>query len=542
MIVTTMPAFSSGYANAIAAAGGLQGRVLWCDAEANVFALDTREKVADVVSKCKEANINTIVVDVKPISGLVMYKSRIAPGLKTWRGKPYPDDYDLLSTMVEEGHRAGVEVHAAINVFSEGAAKRDDTGPAFSHPEWQCIKYEIERWARGSGPDAYPVSAVNLVPSPGRLALITEDKSLPADVPPDMVRVALDGAGNVVAVATGTAPQPFTVPPEGYVLAATGQAAEWLSTNAAGGRITIEGRTRFIPVGRAADQHLAVFVNPIDPQVRAYELSIISEIVSNYDVDGVMLDRMRYPGIYADFSESSRLAFESWLGEQVERFPEDIFAIDPIPGRPVVRGKHFGRWMEWRARQIRDFMAEARRTVKSAKSSALVGVYVGSWYGSYYDVGVNWAGPSHEPPYDFAGPGYKDTGYADLVDWMCTGCYYERASRDEARAAGASEWASVEAACQESIGVVEDQTFVYGSLYLLQYARNPSAFERAIETCLANTQGVMLFDLVYLRNYNWWEMLKPAFPQPAKAPHSAPGLVEKVREVRQIVEESLKRE
>ncbi|HOP80308.1 MAG TPA: alpha amylase family protein, partial [Armatimonadota bacterium] len=83
----------------------------------------------------------------------------------------------------------------------------------------------------------------------------------------------------------------------------------------------------------------------------------------------------------------------------------------------------------------------------------------------------------------------------------------------------------------------ENETFVYGSLYLLQYARNPEAFKRAIDMSLKTTQGVMLFDLVYLRDYNWWDALKQVFPTPAKAPHSVPGLLDKIHEVKKLIEE-----
>lgn len=435
---------SGKYANAIASAGGLQGRILWCDAEANLWELDCREKVAALAGRCKEVNINTIVIDVKPIAGVVLYKSKIAPRLTEWSGRKYPQNYDLLKTMIEEGHRVGIDVYAGINVFAEGTAE-NKVGPAFSHPDWQCIKYEIE------------------------------------------------------------------------------------------------GRPRFVPVGEAADEHLAVFVNPADPKVREYELSIIKEIATNYEVDGIVFDRMRYPGIYADFSNLSRRAFERWLGEGVERFPEDILTIDPLPDRPIVYGKHFAKWMEWRAKQIRDFVAEARDVVKSTRPEAKVAAYVGSWYGSYYDVGVNWASKSYHPPYPWAGPTYKETGYAELLDWICTGCYYENPTMADARAAGEPESASVEFAGMESTEVVMDSTFVYGSLYLLQYKNNPTAFERAIAASMKTTQGVMLFDLVYVRDYNWWDVLKRAFASPTKAPHAVPGLMEKVADIRRLVEESGRR-
>jgi len=389
-------------------------KILWCDAEANLWALDSREKAAEIVSRCKNAGIHALIIDVKPLSGVVLYNSRVAPIIKSWSGQPYPKDYDLLQVMSEECRKAGIEVHAAINVFAEASTEQPEGGAALSHPEWQCVKYE------------------------------------------------LDSAG----------------------------------------------KPTLVPMSKSSDQHFAVFVNPANPDVQDYELAVISEIIENYDVDGIMLDRMRYPGIYSDFSKLSKELFQEWIGEKIERFPEDIFELNPQPGRDVIRGKHFAAWMEWRAKVIHDFVAKVRTKVKSVKSQALVGVYVGSWYSFYYDVGVNWASPRHEPPYDFASPAYKATGYADLVDWMCTGCYYPHTTREEAHAAGLPEWKSVEAACEESMDAVEGDTMVYASLYLLDYAGKPEVFKRALVLAQTKTQGAMLFDLVHIRKYGWWKIVE----------------------------------
>lgn len=538
MTCISIPALAGKYCSAVSQAAGLQGRVLWCDAEANLWDLDSREKVADLVKHCKDSNITTIVVDVKPLCGLVLYKSAIAPKLTEWRGRKYPADYDLLDAMVQECRRAGVEVYAAINVFSEGQTDVPG-GPAFTHPEWQCVKYEVERWAHGTTPDSYPLDGTNTDPLPGRLTLITKQSAVPKTMSLDGMIATVDSAGKVSNISAGPTFEKITVPDGGYALAASGPAADWLRKNSlVGSTINLEGKPRFVPVAKAADPHFAVFVNPANPKVREYEFSVIKEIITNYAVDGIVFDRMRYPGMYADFSEESRRSFESWLGVKVERFPEDIFVQSPLPSGQITRGRYFGQWMEWRAKQIHDFVADARRMVKSLKPTTRIAGYVGSWYSSYYDVGVNWASPNHQPPYDFALPTYKSTGYADLMDWLCTGCYYEYATREEARAAKAEEGGSVEAAGQESNSVIEDDTFVYASLYVLQYQGKPDAFERAIAACNANTQGVMIFDLCYIRDYNWWDLLKRVFAKPQTAPHQVPGLADKVKEVRQLVEES----
>ena len=131
-------------ANELCREEGAQARIMWFDAEANLWQLSTREGVADTVRRCKDAGINTIIVDVKPLSGLVLYQSKIAPRLTESGGKPYPPDYDLLATVIDDGHKAGIPVHAAINVFSEGSQKVG-RGVAFTHQDWQCVEYGMER-------------------------------------------------------------------------------------------------------------------------------------------------------------------------------------------------------------------------------------------------------------------------------------------------------------------------------------------------------------------------------------------------------------
>src|ERR1043166_8815994 len=110
----------TGLLQLVTKSAGLEGRMLWMDATANLERLSTQAGVAAIMEKCRKARINTVVVDVKPLSGLVMYRSSVAPRVKEWRGVTYPENYDLLKTVIDEAHTRGIKVHAAINVFSEG--------------------------------------------------------------------------------------------------------------------------------------------------------------------------------------------------------------------------------------------------------------------------------------------------------------------------------------------------------------------------------------------------------------------------------------
>ena len=123
---------------------GLEGRVMWVDATANLSWLIDRAQIRQFVRKCREVGVNCIVLDVKPISGHVLYNSQIAPKLTEWRGVQVPPDLDVLQVFLEEAHAIGLEVHANINVLSEGH-KMFSAGPAYENPDWQMVAYSRRR-------------------------------------------------------------------------------------------------------------------------------------------------------------------------------------------------------------------------------------------------------------------------------------------------------------------------------------------------------------------------------------------------------------
>lgn len=518
------------YANDLTRQMGLQGRVLWLDAEANMWELSSRQGVADVMRRCKDVNINTVIVDVKPLCGLVLYKSRLAPRLVSFDGKKYPRDYDLLKTVIEEAHKVGISVHAAINVFSEGAMDVPG-GPAHKHTAWQVVQYDIDRSISVEGRENEKMPCSDGPYIAGQVGVYGQNTESARELPANTFYVRVDKNGNPLqhGIASGFAR--LSAPEGGYVLVASGNAGDWLKGMAESGRpFLLSGEESFKRASEMKNIHNAVFVNPLNSEVRTYELGVVRELVEDYDLDGIMLDRMRYPNFYADFSDTTRREFEKFIGKPVNNWPYDIFKRSPIPGEDQ-KGKLFKSWIKFRAKVMHDFLADVRNVVKSERPDVKLGIYVGSWYPLYYDVGVNWGSCRNKDcKYDWWPDGYEETGYAGLVDYMCTGCYYTHPTRQEAINKGDEQWKSVEAAAEESMNAVKDETFVYGGLYLYQYKNRPDKFAEAIRQCLRKTQGCMIFDLVYVRDYNWWKILKRAFPHPEKAPHDVSGLLEKVRE------------
>lgn len=271
--------------------------------------------------------------------------------------------------------------------------------------------------------------------------------------------------------------------------------------------------------------HGTAFMNPAIPEVQDYERSIVLEIVRNYDLDGVMLDRSRYFGIGSDFSQFSKNKFEEYIGEKVERFPEDIFEWVKNDNGDFTRkpGKWYKKWIEWRASVIYDFFKTTRDSIKAIKPDMMLGNYTGAWYPSYYEVGVNWASKNYDPSKDFdwATPEYKNYALYELFDLYTNGNYYVDVTLDELRAHGnriknetdseysVGEHLCVEGGCEYSRKLLGDGKF-YGGLYVEQYYNNPQQFQRAVEMNLKKSDGLMVFDLCHIIHKNWFDILAEA--------------------------------
>jgi uncharacterized lipoprotein YddW (UPF0748 family) len=102
-----------------------EGHALWSHPP---DAGKTVESVREFVAKCKRANIDTIVMLVKGMSGEIYWKSKrfpqtIAKGYET---------FDLLEHLTREAHSQDIKVDAWLVDFAEGV-----NGAAYrEHPEW----------------------------------------------------------------------------------------------------------------------------------------------------------------------------------------------------------------------------------------------------------------------------------------------------------------------------------------------------------------------------------------------------------------------
>jgi uncharacterized lipoprotein YddW (UPF0748 family) len=512
---------------------GMQGRVMWIDGSANIDRITTIEGVRDIVERCRKANISTLVVDVKPVSGQVLYDSKLAERMTEWKGKKYPA-FDVLAAFLAEGKKAGMDVHASLNIFSEGH-KYFDVGLAYRKPEWQSVTLTVERSLVAMDGSRLPVRAGTEPEETARNVVYDDEYVLrPTTTPGKQLAVALDEDRRVAGMIDPALldDEPLLAPENGQLLVLDGEGMDWASSHLrAADTARFDAVGKRLPITKAPAEKVAAFVNPLHPEARQYEIELLKEVARNYDVDGIVFDRMRYAGLTNDFSDLTRRSFEQWMGKPVKNWPADILQFDPRPGAPFKRGPLFKPWLEFRARVIRGFVHEATNAVRAVKPNIQFSAYVGSWFTEYYGVGVNWGSEKFAVRTPWATADYNEAGYAEYLDWLSTGCYYGHPFRSDARNAGASEGASVEAAAELSTLVVSNAIPVYAGLYALNYQGRPQAFSEAIRAAVRNSQGVMLFDISHIYDYGWWPLLEQAFQSPAPVPHRNGALTAKLRAV-----------
>lgn len=261
-----------------------------------------------------------------------------------------------------------------------------------------------------------------------------------------------------------------------------------------------------------------IFVNPGNSRVCDYEISLLREFAEKYHPDGIVLDRVRYVGLSADFSELTRKQWEEYSSITDERWPEDIYTIEKTKdGWKEKPGKYFGSFVTCRMQVIHDFVEQVSVMLHHDFPAIRFMDYTGSWYPLYYQVGANWAHPLYEPS-EFPWCDrvkLQQSAYAPLVDTLMSGCYYEYLTEQEAEEAHQpAYWYSVTGAGKLAERVTCQKADLVDSLFLDQYRGKLQKIPQAIHACMEQSEGCMLFDLSYLVSGSWWKYAHAVYETP----------------------------
>lgn len=102
-----------------------------------------------------------------------------------------------------------------------------------------------------------------------------------------------------------------------------------------------------------------VYASPGIPDMRAWTAAVAAELDSRYDVDGIHLDYIRYPG--SDYSHDA--ASEA-------RFVQDTAAGGPWEGLS---------WGDWQREMVKDTVRQVRDAVTTPVTAAVWGIHTDEW-------------------------------------------------------------------------------------------------------------------------------------------------------------------
>jgi uncharacterized lipoprotein YddW (UPF0748 family) len=167
------------------------------------------------------------------------------------------------------------------------------------------------------------------------------------------------------------------------------------------------------------------YIDPGNADARRYEVSLISELVSKYDVDGLSLDYCRCPNRvgYTDTGRAEFLKTHNVDLAKIVRAGTD--ALDTEGGQKAAKSVAasaranpiWPEWQKWKTEQINTLAREIRAAVNKAKPGLPISSYVWGYntYVSKSEVCQDWVTWINEGVLDWINPsGYRYTDEAFL--------------------------------------------------------------------------------------------------------------------------------
>jgi len=116
------------------------------------------------------------------------------------------------------------------------------------------------------------------------------------------------------------------------------------------------------------------WVCPTKQAVRDRIDYVITDLVTNYDIDGICFDYVRYNGQDMCYCDECKAKFEEWLGEGV---------ISPWPGDFAPGGSRQAEFLEWRIIPVTEVVADVRTLALSIDPNLIfnAAVYAVPWWG-----------------------------------------------------------------------------------------------------------------------------------------------------------------
>ncbi|KAH0785032.1 family 10 glycosylhydrolase [Histomonas meleagridis] len=125
-----------------------------------------------------------------------------------------------------------------------------------------------------------------------------------------------------------------------------------------------------------SSDHEEYFVNPCNPDVQAYELSIIEEILTNYEIDSIVLDWVRFDSNLMDMSTTSLELFEKWCNDNGKEYINPInLNLDIEDDEGCEWDFLSDKWNPFRTSIISSYVTKVREVVNRVRPTCQLGLY-----------------------------------------------------------------------------------------------------------------------------------------------------------------------
>ncbi len=153
------------------------------------------------------------------------------------------------------------------------------------------------------------------------------------------------------------------------------------------------------PFDAFGDENLeGAYLSPGQEEVREYLARVITEVAVTYDIDGVHLDYVRYPGREFDFSDTVRKRFSTVYGVDPVVLYREGDKVDPTL-------KLLEEWSRFRVEPIDDLVRGISLRLKMiGRPLRLSAAVKPDYIDAYYEFGQNWTGWLRENIVDFVVP------------------------------------------------------------------------------------------------------------------------------------------
>jgi peptidoglycan/xylan/chitin deacetylase (PgdA/CDA1 family) len=208
------------------------------------------------------------------------------------------------------------------------------------------------------------------------------------------------------------------------------------------------------------------WLSPSHPEVRAYVAAMIRSLLSNYEIDGLHVDYVRYPGLEYDYGTIAISKFEFWS------------RLAPVTV-PALLADYYNQWIDWRALEISQCVAEVRELIRhnTARKVTLSAALVA-------DAALNYGS------LEKYGQSFSDL--AAHLDWIIPMAYF----REDRQSV---DWIEkVVSATRFHVGDTPVLLGVEAYQQPGQWTFEKTLFEKSVMLARQGTDGIVLYPYLYL--------------------------------------------